>query len=56
MEDEIDLLQLGQRETIDLYDLKIGQTQISSWLDYPERYKFTGVEILFDFDLLKVDR
>jgi hypothetical protein len=30
--------------------------QISSWLNFPERYKFTGLEILFDYDRTLVER
>jgi len=30
--------------------------QPSSWIDYPEKYKFTSIEVLFDYDKTMINR
>lgn len=56
VEDEIHYFQFGQFDHFELFDMKLDISHPSSWIDFPQRYKFTGVEILFDFNLEIVNR
>jgi len=36
--------------------LKQGIPQSSAWLDYPDKYKITGIEIMFSYDIIDYNR
>lgn len=56
VQDEISYLQIGQFDEVEFFKLDIGNIEPSSWIQWPTRYKFTGVEVLLDFDKREVNR
>ena len=56
VQDEISYLQIGQFDEVEFFSLDIGNIEPSSWIQWPSRYKFTGVEVLLDFDKREVNR
>jgi len=56
LQDEVSFFQLGQAKTYHYLELQQGHMQISSWLDFPSRYKFTGIEVLLNKNKIEVNR
>lgn len=56
IEDEIEYLQYGEEHEYELFNFDWGNLESSAWTNYPSRYKFTGLEILLNFDLVIYNR
>ena len=50
VEDEIDYLQIGQHNETTFYDYSIDLPEPSSYIHWPEMYKFIGLEVYFHYD------
>ena len=56
MSDQTSLLQFGNGDTLILYDIESQGNRISSWNQYPNRYKFTGIIMVLNSDRRLVTR
>jgi len=49
-EDDSSYYMTGFENTTEFWSFNYGQPQVSAWREYPEKYKISGMEILFSYD------
>jgi hypothetical protein len=54
--DEIAPIQTGNVVEKNQTTLSPGEMNFSGWIDFPTKYKFTGMEILLDFNVKMIQR
>ena len=56
LEDETDLINIGQYTEEKYMQFKMKTNEVSTWTNYPERYKFMSLDFSLDMDIQHTDR
>ena len=51
LEDETDLINIGQYTEEKYMQFKMKTNEVSTWTNYPERYKFMSLDFSLDMDI-----
>jgi hypothetical protein len=56
VQDQYKILQLGEETIYKYFFWGMSATQPSAWTDFPGHYKFTGIEVMVNFDFVQYNR